>query len=77
MAAETLSLEFSDGGELPPELHASVQRHRAHLAELVASLRQAGLSDELINDSVRDLIESYRSELTDALRALRAGSDHA
>lgn len=57
--------------DLPPQLHASVQRHRMHLSALVGSLRAAGLAEEMIDASVRKLVESYQAELSSALRALR------
>lgn len=60
---------FPNETELPAELQASLERHRRHLAALVASLRAAGVNDELIEHSVRQLIESYTAELTAALRS--------
>ena len=57
-------------GCVPPELQESVQRHQRHLAALVESLRAAGLGDEVIEESVGQLLESYRQELTAAMRAL-------
>lgn len=62
--------------ELPPQLHASLQRHRQHLATLVASLRAAGLAEALIDASVRTLVDSYEAELSAALRALREEEIH-
>jgi hypothetical protein len=56
--------------ELPPGLHGSVQRHRQHLAELVVSLRAAGVDEAMIDTSVRDLVASYGNELAAAIRAL-------
>lgn len=63
--------------DLPPELHASLERHRQHLAALVASLRAAGISEDMIDASVRQLVDSYGIELSAALRALRKEMPHA
>ena len=56
--------------EIPPELLESVLRHQAHLAALVASLRAAGLEEEMVDASVRTLIDSYADELTTAIRGM-------
>jgi cell division FtsZ-interacting protein ZapD len=77
------SLSFSPGnpsllslpGELeqltvPAELQESVERHQRHLAALVQSLRAAGVDETVIEASVSQLLESYRDELTAAMRAL-------
>jgi hypothetical protein len=56
--------------EIPAELLSSVNRHQAHLTALVASLRAAGLPDEMIETSVRSLVDSYAYELTSAIRAM-------
>jgi hypothetical protein len=55
---------------IPAELQDSVQRHQRHLAALVSSLRAAGLTEEVIDASVRQLLDSYHAELTSAMRAL-------
>jgi hypothetical protein len=61
---------------IPHELQDSVQRHQRHLAALVESLRAAGVGEDVIEASVSQLLESYRNELTDAMRALlMAGSN--
>nr|WP_317894091.1 hypothetical protein [uncultured Sphingomonas sp.] len=57
-------------GPIPPELQESVARHQAHLLALVESLRAAGVGEEIIEASVAQLLDSYRSELTAAIRAL-------
>lgn len=54
----------------PPELQASVRRHQQHLVALVTSLRSAGVGEDLIDQGVRQLLESYGSELTSAMRTL-------
>jgi hypothetical protein len=66
--------ELPDESELPSALQASLERHRRHLAALVASLRAAGLDDGMIDHSVRALVDSYRLELTAALRATVGGA---
>lgn len=62
--------------EIPTELLASVRRHQAHLAALVASLRAAGLDDRTVDASVLTLVDSYAQELTIAIRAMMNGSAH-
>ena len=66
-----------DGFDIPPELQASVQRHQAHLAMLVGSLRAAGVDAEMIETSVRQLVDSYRVELTSAIRAIVGNDEDA
>lgn len=56
--------------EIPSELLSSVNRHQAHLTALVASLRAASLPDDMIETSVRALVDSYADELTSAIRAM-------
>lgn len=56
--------------EIPVELHDSVARHQANLAELMASLRAAGLQQDMIDSSVRMLVDQYADELTAAIRAM-------
>jgi len=68
--------QSSDEADLPRELLGSVQRHRQHLTALVGSLRAAGLPEELIDASVRQLVDSYGVELSAALRALRKDLAH-
>lgn len=60
-----------EGLEIPQELEASFHRHRQHVADLVGSLRQAGISEEQIEVSVNVIVESYRSELLNAIKAMR------
>ena len=55
---------------VPQELQASVERHQRHLAALVESLRAAGVGEEVIEASVGQLLNSYRDELTAAMRSL-------
>ena len=58
------------GMEIPAELRASVQRHEQHLAQLVGSLKAAGLDAATIDASVRQLVDSYREELISAIHSL-------
>jgi hypothetical protein len=51
-----------------------VARHQSHLFALVESLRAAGVGEEVIEASVSQLLDSYRGELTAAMRALVAES---
>ena len=54
--------------ELPAELEDSLQRHRRELKRLVAALRSAGVSEQMIEESVSVMIASYRDELILALK---------
>lgn len=56
--------------EIPAELLESVQRHQAHLAALIASLQAAGLQEDMVDASVRSLVDSYADELTLAIRSM-------
>lgn len=56
--------------EIPAELLSSVTRHQAHLAQLITSLQAAGLQDDMIESSVRVLVDSYAEELTTAIRSM-------
>jgi tRNA A37 threonylcarbamoyladenosine dehydratase len=55
---------------VPAELLDSIARHQTHLAALVASLRAAGLQEDMIEISVRTLTDSYADELTTVIRKL-------
>lgn len=56
--------------EIPAELLDSVKRHQAHLSALVVSLRDAGLGEDVVEASVRTLVDSYADELTAAIRSM-------
>lgn len=62
--------------EIPAELLGSVSRHQAHLAALIASLQAAGLQEDMIEASVRTLVDSYADELTAAIRAMAKDQRH-
>ena len=62
--------------EIPAELLASVQRHQTHLAELIVSLRAAGLDEDVVDASIRTLVDSYADDLTVAIRAMMKAPDH-
>lgn len=55
--------------EVPPALQASIDRHRAHLVQLVASLRAAGIAEDQVEASVNMLMASYRAELISVLKS--------
>lgn len=61
---------FASAVDIPAELMDSVIRHQAHLAELIVTLRNAGVSEEVVEASVRTLVDSYADELTIAIRGL-------
>lgn len=62
--------------EIPAELLASVHRHQAHLFALIASLRAAGLGEDIVDASIRTLVDSYADDLTVAIRAMMKESHH-
>lgn len=62
--------ELPEESEIPTELRASVRRHQQHLSALIVSLRAAQVEESLIEASVQQLVDSYRLELTAAIRAL-------
>jgi hypothetical protein len=65
------------GLEIPIELRASLLRHEQHLAQLVSTLQAAGLSAEMIDASVSQLVESYREELVLAIHGMVGMPPHA
>jgi hypothetical protein len=67
------TLAASASLEVPAELLDSVARHQANLTALVASLRAAGLDENMIEVSVRTLTDSYADELTTVIRELMKG----
>ena len=56
--------------DIPAALLASVHRHQAHLATLVASLKAAGVDEATVEASIRALVDSYADELTRAVREM-------
>jgi len=56
--------------DIPPLLEASIARHRTHLAQLVHTMKTAGISDTQIEQSVTVLIDSYKTELLAAIRSM-------
>jgi len=58
------------GMEVPPELEASIQRHRANLVQFILSLRSAGISEDQIEESVTVIVTSYKEELIRTLKTL-------
>ncbi len=57
---------------IPSILRASVERHQANLARLLQSLRAAGMDEAQIESAVAIVIDSYKIELLQAIRALKA-----
>ena len=58
------------GLDVPPQLEDSIARHRQHLAELVHTMKTAGISEQQIEQSVTVLIDSYKTELLAAIRSI-------
>jgi hypothetical protein len=56
---------------IPTELEESIQRHREHLAKLVASLRSAGINEAQIEESISVLVASYKNELILAMKRIK------
>jgi len=54
---------------LPLALQASFERHHAHLAQLVTSLRAAGIEEAQVEASVNSLMVSYQAELMAVLKS--------
>jgi hypothetical protein len=73
------TLDFVDPALLtvmPAPLQASIDRHRAHLAQLVTALRAAGVAETQVEASVNTLMATYRAELMLALKSwMKAGHD--
>ena len=65
-------VQATDPTSLPPGIISSIERHKARVAELVTALRGAGMSDDIIDSSVRSVVASYEQELVKALRDLEA-----
>jgi hypothetical protein len=55
---------------IPPALWTAVERHQANLAQLVQSLRQAGIGPREVEAAVTIVIDSYKCELLEAIRTL-------
>jgi hypothetical protein len=55
---------------IPPELEESLQRHREHLAQLVTSLRCAGMDQLQIERSISVIVDSYKEELIRAMKRI-------
>jgi len=50
----------------------SVARHQENLLRLMESLRAAGMEEAQIEAAVTTLIDSYKQELLEAIRALNS-----
>ncbi len=57
--------------DVPPPLEVSLARHRRHLAELVSTMKMAGVNDRQIEESVSVLIAAYKEELMAAIRRMK------
>lgn len=66
----------ADPLEIPSELLESVHRHQAHLSALVVSLRAAGLGEDVVDASVRTLVDSYADDLSVAIRTMMKDPHH-
>ncbi len=66
----------ADPLEIPLELLESVRRHQSHLSALIVSLRAAGLDEDVVDASVRTLVDSYAHDLTVAIRTMMKEPHH-
>jgi hypothetical protein len=57
--------------EVPRELEESLARHRMHLAELIRAMQTAGVREDHIDESVSELIASYKAELLAAIGTMK------
>jgi hypothetical protein len=57
--------------DVPPQLEESLARHRMHLADLIRTMKTAGVSEERIEESISELIASYKAELLAAIRSMK------
>ena len=56
--------------KIPMELRAGLERHLVHQAQLVSSLRSAGVDESQIEKSVSVIVASYKEQLTQAMQRL-------
>lgn len=56
--------------KLPEQLRNVAARHQRHVAELAQNLCKLGLGDAVIEQTVDELISSYRAELLQAIRTI-------
>ena len=63
-----------DDVDLPPQLQASLERHKANLLRLYWQLSAIGAREAVIEDTLSAMIASYRDELLTLIRHLK-GSD--
>jgi hypothetical protein len=56
--------------EVPEELEESIRRHRAHLSQLIRTMKIAGVSSDQIEESLSVVIASYKEELIRTIKAL-------
>ena len=59
-----------EGIDLPPSLRDLAKRHQRNVADLVGRLRDVGLDEATIEAAVDQLVESYRSQLVVAVKAI-------
>ena len=67
---DTVTPDPFSGLQVPDALHASLQRHRENLAQLVRNLQSAGVGATQIEASINVIVASYRDELIRAIRSM-------
>ena len=70
-------VDMAAGLSVPPALQAGIDRHRTHLAQLVITLRAAGVPEAQVAASVATLSASYRTELIQVLKSLSKANNAA
>ncbi len=57
----------ASGGSLPPHFLVLTERHLLRIEALLGTMRSAGVDEDLIRHSVREIIDSYEASLVEAL----------
>jgi hypothetical protein len=64
------ALRKSGADEIPPRVHEVTRHHIACLAKLVRQLRSAGVDEDMVRHSTKQLLQSYEDELLNVLMDL-------
>lgn len=56
--------------KVPEQLRDVATRHQRHVAELARNLCKLGLGDDVIEQTVDELIFAYRTELLQAIKSI-------
>ena len=72
---ESMASDTFYGLDVPVPLREISERHQRHISELVTQLRDVGMDEQSIISAVDRLIDSYRTQLLHAVKAI--GGSHA